>query len=161
MKKVLLFFLLLSVATELFAQIPTAEQLGKSFLEALKNKNFTAVIDLMPPQALYRKLSPSETLGKSEEDLKLMIDISTQRLEENFQKIISEAKRSQIYLEDFSFEKVKTESIPFIEPILFGMEVHYRYLLTGDKFHLIVAKDDKKWYLLEIAKSISVFDNLD
>lgn len=159
MMKYIMLTLFLSIFTfHTKAQYTVQEDFAKHFLKSINSENFDSLRVLIPNIETYRVISPDETKGKTEKELKPYIEIHIKTLENDFNKILESAQKEKIKLNQLKFYEVETEFLPIQPFIFFSIQVHFSYKKQKGVFLLNVVNHENHWSLLKIVNAEDIFE---
>ena len=143
------------------AQSPL-ELFSKKILEAIQEEDFSQLNTLLPKADVYRVISPEETYDKNDNEIITLSVNHHDRLEEEFENVLLNAKSKYIALERLNFYEVEHELLPIMPLIFFSVHIHYEYKPLGKGIlSLNTVNYDEAWYLLKIINHKEAFEEIE
>lgn len=133
------------------------DSLSLKLLDAIKSENFAHLQALQPSAVMLKKGFEKELKGKSEDAIQKMIS-ENPKTKSDWNKIITEAKKSKVNLDKLKLGSVLL-TFPFgNEHPLAGMEVTYLLEKKTYKLSIAVVRDGSCLYFNEFLNSGSVWE---
>ncbi|MBK8911444.1 MAG: hypothetical protein IPM61_08975 [Chlorobi bacterium] len=154
---VLLLLLGVSATAQPASQPTDSAAMASKLFAAFRNADWKELRALLPSVAVVRAVAPKETKKLKN---KQIIRQMEGRIRPSFNQIIAEAKKKGIELGKLEFLRFQT-SRPWEganKPL--AVEVSYRWEGREGTLSFSVMEYQGRWYLLEILRSVNVFDDV-
>ncbi len=137
------------------------DDLGELFLRSVAERKFRILMPVLPGVEQWKKLSPDQTKGLSDQEIGDEIRHGNiPALESAYHHIIHAATRGGFQVKEISFNDVVVQRYSDSKNIPVGLEVLFFYDHYHDKFHLTAVELDGRWYLLGIREPDVAFSQV-
>lgn len=148
--------LLLLIGVSVTAQTDSAA-MATTVFAAIRTADWKELRSLLPPAKMVRAMSAKQ--AKKLKD-KQVINLIEKRVRDGFNQILASAKEKGIELQALEFARFQTMR-PWEgadRPI--ALEIFYRWQGREGSIAFSVIEYQGRWYLLEILRSVNIFDKV-
>lgn len=150
-------FLLPLLAVSAKAQPADSAAMATELFAAIHDANWKELRSLLPTATIIRAVSPKETKKLKNKQITSRME---QRVQTAFNQIVASSNKKNVPLQELEFVRFQTHR-PWEganRPI--GLEIFYRWKGREGSLGFSVMEYQGRWYLLEILRSVNIFDNV-
>lgn len=139
--------------------LKTQSDAAKTFLRIFQKADTAALLDLLPPPAVFRLTAPEETQGKSDEEISKMVQPLRDELVMGFQYLLREA--DSLAIDRSKIKMISQRTSPILTyPGFHGLMIQFSYGKQKGEFSLGAAFIDGSWYVYAIDQMLGVFTGM-